>query len=200
MSQLVQSLEPLRRDSKLRTSTCLPYTSRMRLGANKQSICTPPQPQKCQQRPTALGGRFDTQREGSEPALVQLYVRMYGGVVTRIRVYPDLYDFFKRQPKGVYPGPSPAALKGKAVEHAVVIVGYDNQAGFWLLRNSWGPGWGDGGYFRVSWGEEGRGRSAMAHTPFMVTFKHPSCVGFMITAHVARVQLRQVARVSGNNL
>jgi C1A family cysteine protease len=95
-----------------------------------------------------MQGRFEIQA-AIEPSLVQLYVRQYGGVVTRIRVYPHLYDFFRRQPKGVYPGPSPAALKGQAVEHAVVVVGYDNQAGFWLVRNSWGARWGDGGYFRV---------------------------------------------------
>ncbi|HUZ00944.1 MAG TPA: C1 family peptidase [Thermomicrobiaceae bacterium] len=30
--------------------------------------------------------------------------------------------------------------------HAVMAVGYDDAAGCLLLRNSWGPGWGDAGY------------------------------------------------------
>lgn len=30
--------------------------------------------------------------------------------------------------------------------HFVVLCGYDDQDGYWLLRNSWGQGWGDQGY------------------------------------------------------
>lgn len=31
-------------------------------------------------------------------------------------------------------------------EHAIVLVGYDDNTERWIIRNSWGPGWGDGGY------------------------------------------------------
>ena len=31
--------------------------------------------------------------------------------------------------------------------HAVVIVGWDDDRKAWHMRNSWGPQWGDGGYF-----------------------------------------------------
>ena len=42
-------------------------------------------------------------------------------------------------------------------DHAVVIVGYDDIGGYWIVRNSWGAGWidGIGGYFRVKYGECG---------------------------------------------
>ncbi len=33
--------------------------------------------------------------------------------------------------------------------HAMLIVGYDMPSKTWLVRNSWGAGWGDQGYFRV---------------------------------------------------
>jgi len=33
--------------------------------------------------------------------------------------------------------------------HAMLIVGYDMPAKVWIVRNSWGPGFGDGGYFRL---------------------------------------------------
>lgn len=34
--------------------------------------------------------------------------------------------------------------------HAVLLVGYDTTSThLWKLRNSWGPGWGDHGYFRM---------------------------------------------------
>ncbi|MBN1285424.1 MAG: DUF11 domain-containing protein [Anaerolineae bacterium] len=39
--------------------------------------------------------------------------------------------------------------------HAVIIVGYDDEGGYWIVRNSWGEGWGDDGYFRVGYGECG---------------------------------------------
>jgi C1A family cysteine protease len=31
--------------------------------------------------------------------------------------------------------------------HAVMAVGYDDASSTFIVRNSWGPGWGDGGYF-----------------------------------------------------
>lgn len=46
---------------------------------------------------------------------------------------------------GIVPLPLPheAPLGG----HAVVAVGYDNDRQLYKVRNSWGAGWGDGGYF-----------------------------------------------------
>jgi hypothetical protein len=55
---------------------------------------------------------------------------------------------------GAFRMPAPDEVKairtaesaGNALEcHAMLIVGYDEHSGF-LLRNSWGDGWGDGGY------------------------------------------------------
>jgi len=45
---------------------------------------------------------------------------------------------------------------GGDINHAVVLVGWDDNQGsdgVWFLRNSWGPNWGeDGGYMRIEYG------------------------------------------------
>jgi putative hemolysin len=37
--------------------------------------------------------------------------------------------------------------------HAVVAVGYNDAGGYWIIKNSWGTGWEDGGYFKIGYGE-----------------------------------------------
>lgn len=54
-----------------------------------------------------------------------------------------------------YSGPS-SIYRGKcsSINHAVIIVGWDdnNGDGYWFLRNSWGTRWGDKGYMRIAYG------------------------------------------------
>jgi C1A family cysteine protease/putative hemolysin len=39
------------------------------------------------------------------------------------------------------------------VNHAVVLAGYNDAGGYWIIKNSWGSGWNGDGYFKVGYGE-----------------------------------------------
>lgn len=41
--------------------------------------------------------------------------------------------------------------------HAICIVGYDDAAGCWIVKNSWSKSWGDGGFCRIAYGQCGIG-------------------------------------------
>ncbi|UCB51654.1 MAG: DUF333 domain-containing protein [Candidatus Zixiibacteriota bacterium] len=47
--------------------------------------------------------------------------------------------------------------------HVVVIVGYDDEGGYWIVRNSYGVGFGDNGYFKLGYGECGIDSTALGY-------------------------------------
>lgn len=52
----------------------------------------------------------------------------------------------------------------KQVDHAVVCVGYGEDDGdkYWLIQNSWGPDWGEDGFFRILRGQDESGVESIA--------------------------------------
>jgi C1A family cysteine protease len=71
-----------------------------------------------------------------------------GPVIAGLNVYEDFY-FYKsgiyRQTTGIFRG-----------RHAVCVVGYEDRkdgTGYWILKNSWGPGWGENGFMRIEYGD-----------------------------------------------
>lgn len=49
--------------------------------------------------------------------------------------------------------------------HAINIVGWDNSKRAWLIRNSWGPHWGEEGYMWIEWGANRVGDGTMWVVP-----------------------------------
>jgi len=68
------------------------------------------------------------------------------------------------------------------IDHAVVLVGYNDAGGYWIIRNSWGTGWpygawNDGGYFKLGYGECNTGvygYSTVANPPVTPTITYPT--------------------------
>jgi len=78
-----------------------------------------------------------------------------------------VYESFERDVKGKWKGgimpiPNHKTEQSKG-GHAVMAVGYDDRRKAVLIRNSWGPEWGMGGYFRMPY-------KLIAHPDFAYDF------------------------------
>jgi hypothetical protein len=58
-------------------------------------------------------------------------------------------DFTGAPPSGIY---SRATAADDGV-HAMLVVGFDDFNSCWIIKNSWGTGWGTNGFLRVAYGE-----------------------------------------------
>lgn len=65
-----------------------------------------------------------------------------------------VYDDFLNYKSGIYQKTAGSVLKGG---HAVKIIGWgvENGINYWICANSWGPTWGEEGFFRIGMGECG---------------------------------------------
>ncbi|XP_030749405.1 cathepsin L1-like [Sitophilus oryzae] len=56
-------------------------------------------------------------------------------------------DYIQLYESGIF---SDSDCNPKALDHAVLVVGYGTENGtdYWLIKNSWGASWGESGYFR----------------------------------------------------
>lgn len=79
----------------------------------------------------------------------------FGPVTTGFTVYKSFYDFFNKNPTGVYGDKDHPPGDPVYGGHAVDVIGWgtDSDTGifYWIIRNSWGPNWGAGGFFKIQY-------------------------------------------------
>jgi len=68
----------------------------------------------------------------------------YGPLVVELNADEDIFYYIGGiyEPTGVY----------ASANHAVVLVGYDDAESYWIVKNSFGTGWGENGYGKVAYG------------------------------------------------
>merc|ERR1712139_664306 len=74
-------------------------------------------------------------------------------VVGAVEVGFSVYEDFQSYWSGIYKHTTGPYLGG----HAVKVVGWGKhfETFYWIVANSWGPSWGESGYFRiVNWHED----------------------------------------------
>lgn len=103
--------------------------------------------EKCHFNPKTVGAT-DTgsySLVGNEKTLMK-FVGTVGPISVAIDAGQNSFHLYS---KGVYYEP----LCGKEVNHAVLVVGYGTDSygqDYWLVKNSWGEQWGDGGYIKMA--------------------------------------------------
>ena len=84
----------------------------------------------------------------STPTVEQLKEALYNYGPLSVTVYVN--SAFQGYIGGVF-----NACSNQNVNHAVVLVGWDDNLGpdgVWIMRNSWGTGWGEDGYMKITYG------------------------------------------------
>ena len=78
-------------------------------------------------------------------ASMKQYISTYGAIDACLDVYQDFFSYSS----GTYRHISGSYAGG----HCVSLIGYDDAAGHWIAKNSWGTSWGEAGYFKIGYGE-----------------------------------------------
>jgi len=89
-----------------------------------------------------IGNRF----RSPSTEQIQTAIMNYGPVSV------DVNASFEAYASGVFND-----CNNKVTDHMVTIEGWNNDGQYWIVRNSWGPDWGEDGYIRIRYtGDNGR--------------------------------------------
>eukprot|EP00877_Chromochloris_zofingiensis_P004388 jgi/Chrzof1/13950/Cz08g19040.t1 len=147
--ELEPALKELR-NREILSDYCLPYAPDVRQQKSRDDLC---QTQCSKSDPDASKGRF-SYTPITDQWHAQRHIRDFGNVLTPFYLSKGFRDFFNNpanKNKVYKPGPNTQFEEG----HAVVLVGYNNDEEYWVVKNTWGPDWADGGFCKVAYGASG---------------------------------------------
>jgi C1A family cysteine protease len=95
-------------------------------------------------------------------AQIKTAIATYGPVTAGVCVGPK----FKAYTGGVMTVGDDVGVCNGFSNHQIGIVGWDDATSSWIMRNSWGPSWGESGYMRIKYGISliGQGTSWATYT------------------------------------
>jgi C1A family cysteine protease len=122
-------------DTGLPSESCCAYTATN--SSCNLNTCT----SECNDLHTITGWHWVTKSVGT----LKSELCTYGPLIAGMRVYKDFISY----QSGIY-----SKVKGSFQGyHAVLIVGYNDAGQYFIVKNSWGTGWGEAGYFRIAYSE-----------------------------------------------
>ncbi len=85
-----------------------------------------------------------------DPVNVKYYLSYYGPITATMITCDDLYDYSG----GIYQLTDADCFNIDPLPiHSVTLVGYNDIDDYWIIKNSWGTGWGESGYAKIAYSE-----------------------------------------------
>jgi C1A family cysteine protease len=83
-------------------------------------------------------------------------------------------DFFNFRGTGVYHYDGSSSKIGG---HTLLVIGYDDTGQYFIVKNSWGTGWGDNGFGKVGYDQVNDGKIAFGSATFYYTGAYANRIG-----------------------
>jgi hypothetical protein len=97
------------------------------------------------------GWQFIVPNEWTMPTVDQIKnaIYTYGPVTAGVCVG----SAFQSYTGGIFSTDETSVCPGDTFQtnHQIILVGWDDNGGYWIMRNSWGSGWGESGYMRIAY-------------------------------------------------
>lgn len=148
------------RDTGLPQESCFLYTA---TNNRCRNACT-----DWQSNTEAIDSWFYVTDTSPTTAAIKNALNTYGPLATTMDVYTDFFSY----ESGVYS----YVYGSREGGHAVLIVGYsdtpDSENGYFIVKNSWGTGWGDSGFFNIAYSEIDQSQSPVQFGYFTIAYQN----------------------------
>lgn len=127
------------RDSGIVDEACFPYTA-------SDSSCS-----RCSGWQNRRAYLDEVHSFSPSQSSIKQNVVTYGPIYVYMGIGTGYGGYFDGS--GVYRCSNDSQNGNNGINHAVVIVGYQDSGSYWIVRNSWGSSYDGDGYFKVGYGE-----------------------------------------------